>query len=312
MPRMDRTHALEPDRGTQEAWLEAASRFVFDHLAGLASAPAVGVVGAEGNRIAAEVSVPIPEAPLPGGIAAALDIVGRAVQASLETLIGGGAPLEIVATPQLTITAFRLQRRFGEMLSQWNARNAALLAAINGYKRVYLSSTTLPVAEGDAFTLRVCVLSFRTHAPNPVVKRGKTPVLTREETRELLDSCAQHRTRPVALTRTDAPTARVSHDLSTAAFFAQVGSAAAPGTRAFRRRSARLRQGSGAHAATPPTLRSNLAKEGRHRHHCLVRPPKRAAKEGPRERRHAGARPTDLSTEGLGLHADLSAEGSEP
>jgi aromatic-L-amino-acid decarboxylase len=474
MRRMDRTHALEPDRRTQEAWLEAASRFVFDHLAGLDSAPAVGTVGAEGNRIAAEVSLPIPEAPLPGGIAAVLDIVDRAAQASLntpapgylayvpgggiyaaaladfisgcldrytglaaaapalvrleadvlawlagafgygahargiftsggslanfsaivtarhahfgdagdlrqavvytstqahhsvakavrlagipavnvrsipvdaqfrmdagalaaavrldrqaerqpflvvaaagttntgaidplpslaelcaaerlwlhvdaayggafvlcdegrgllagieradsitfdphkglflpygtgcllvrdgerlraahaaaanylqdfaamdrqgeppspaeygaelsreyrglrlwlplmlhgaqafrealreklalarrfhagvETLIGGGAPLEIVAAPQLTITAFRLPRGSGETLPQWNARNAALLAAINGYKRVYLSSTALPVTDGDAFTLRVCVLSFRTHA----------------------------------------------------------------------------------------------------------------------------------------------------
>jgi aromatic-L-amino-acid decarboxylase len=57
-----------------------------------------------------------------------------------------------------------LQRRPGETLSQWNARNAALLTAINGYRRVYLSSTALPVADGNAFTLRVCVLSFRTHA----------------------------------------------------------------------------------------------------------------------------------------------------
>ena len=90
--------------------------------------------------------------------------LARRFHSGIETLASAGAPLEMVAAPQLTITAFRLQRRPGETLSQWNARNAALLTAINGYRRVYLSSTALPVADGDAFTLRVCVLSFRTHA----------------------------------------------------------------------------------------------------------------------------------------------------
>lgn len=90
--------------------------------------------------------------------------LARRFHSGLIDVVAGGAPLEIVAAPQLTVTAFRLQRAPGEALEEWNARNVALLHAINGYKRVYLSSTLLPVADGMGFTLRVCVLSFRTHA----------------------------------------------------------------------------------------------------------------------------------------------------
>lgn len=86
-------------------------------------------------------------------------------EARLDQLIAGGAPLELVARPQLSLVAFRLARRPGEALPAWNQRNAALLAAINARQRVHLSSTTLPAADGAAFTLRVCVLSFRTHEP---------------------------------------------------------------------------------------------------------------------------------------------------
>jgi aromatic-L-amino-acid decarboxylase len=84
--------------------------------------------------------------------------------AGLDGLIAGGLPLEVVARPQLSLVAFRTRRAPGEALAAWNQRNAALLAAINGRQRVHLSSTLLPVADGAAFTLRVCVLSFRTHA----------------------------------------------------------------------------------------------------------------------------------------------------
>ena len=83
--------------------------------------------------------------------------------AGLERLIAGGAPLELVARPQLSLVTFRTARRPGEPLEAWNRRSAALLAAINGRQRVHLSSTLLPVDGGAAFTLRVCVLSFRTH-----------------------------------------------------------------------------------------------------------------------------------------------------
>jgi aromatic-L-amino-acid decarboxylase len=85
------------------------------------------------------------------------------LHAGLQALVAAGAPLEIVTAPQLTVVAFRLQRRSGEPLAAWNARSAALLQAINARRRVYLSSTTLPVVNGLAFTLRACVLSFRTH-----------------------------------------------------------------------------------------------------------------------------------------------------
>jgi aromatic-L-amino-acid decarboxylase len=82
----------------------------------------------------------------------------------LEALVAAGQPLELVARPQLSLVAFRARRQSGEPLDAWNRRNAGLLAAINGRQRVHLSSTLLPVADGAAFTLRVCVLSFRTHA----------------------------------------------------------------------------------------------------------------------------------------------------
>jgi len=84
----------------------------------------------------------------------------------LSQRVTDGAPIEIVDAPQLSTVAFRLQRGDGEALSRWNERNARWLAAINDRQRVYLSSTQLPVADGAAFTLRVCVLSFRTHQPH--------------------------------------------------------------------------------------------------------------------------------------------------
>ena len=59
--------------------------------------------------------------------------------------------IEIVAPPQLSIVAFRLDGT--------NELNRQLLARINAAKRVFLSGTTI----GDRFVLRICVLSFRTH-----------------------------------------------------------------------------------------------------------------------------------------------------
>jgi aromatic-L-amino-acid decarboxylase len=81
----------------------------------------------------------------------------------LDGLIGAGLPVEIVARPQLSLVAFRLRRAPGELLPAWNQRNAGFLARINALQRVHLSSTLLAVADGQAFTLRICVLSFRTH-----------------------------------------------------------------------------------------------------------------------------------------------------
>lgn len=72
--------------------------------------------------------------------------------------------LQLVDWPQLSVIAFRLPREPGESLERANERNRRWLAAINGRRRVYLSSTTLPSSEGPVVTLRACVLSFRTHA----------------------------------------------------------------------------------------------------------------------------------------------------
>lgn len=75
-----------------------------------------------------------------------------------------GLPIEVPVEPELSIVAFRLPRRSAESLQDWNQRNRALLAAINRRERAFLSSTTLPTQDGDAVTLRICVLSFRSHA----------------------------------------------------------------------------------------------------------------------------------------------------
>jgi aromatic-L-amino-acid decarboxylase len=83
--------------------------------------------------------------------------------AGLDRRIAGGQALELVARPQLSTVAFRLRRGAGEPLSTWNQRNVQLLERINARNRAYLSSTLLPVVDGDAVTLRVCVMSFRTH-----------------------------------------------------------------------------------------------------------------------------------------------------
>jgi aromatic-L-amino-acid decarboxylase len=94
-----------------------------------------------------------------------LDLAER-FAAGLEARIAAGAPLVMVARPQLSTVAFRLQRQRAETLESYNQRNAAFLGAVNARQRVHLSSTLLPVEDGLAHTSRVCVLSFRTHAPH--------------------------------------------------------------------------------------------------------------------------------------------------
>jgi aromatic-L-amino-acid/L-tryptophan decarboxylase len=66
--------------------------------------------------------------------------------------------LEIVASPQLSIVAFRL-RRPGLDEESLNRLNRDLLARINAGKHVYMTGTML----GERFAIRICVLSFRTH-----------------------------------------------------------------------------------------------------------------------------------------------------
>ncbi|HMA17931.1 MAG TPA: aminotransferase class I/II-fold pyridoxal phosphate-dependent enzyme [Thermoanaerobaculia bacterium] len=67
--------------------------------------------------------------------------------------------IEILAEPQLSIVAFRLAPPELDD-EELNALNRRLLEAINARKRVYLTGTML----GSRFALRICVLSFRTHA----------------------------------------------------------------------------------------------------------------------------------------------------
>jgi len=81
----------------------------------------------------------------------------------LNKLARDGLPLEIVDRPQLTVVPFRMRRLSGETLEEWNRRNELLLEKVNLRQRVHLSSTVLPVSDGEATTLRVCILSFRTH-----------------------------------------------------------------------------------------------------------------------------------------------------
>jgi aromatic-L-amino-acid decarboxylase len=67
--------------------------------------------------------------------------------------------IEVVAEPQLSLLAFRLVRP-GLDPSALDALNRRFLERVNARKRVYLTGT---VAHGR-FVLRICVLSFRTHA----------------------------------------------------------------------------------------------------------------------------------------------------
>jgi len=62
---------------------------------------------------------------------------------------------ECLDEPQLSVVAFRFVPRRGDA----NTFNRRIQQRVNGYRRVYLSSTTFD----GAFVLRFCILSFRTH-----------------------------------------------------------------------------------------------------------------------------------------------------
>ena len=83
-----------------------------------------------------------------------LDLAARACTA-LQRVPG----MEIVAEPQLSLVAFRV-RRPGVEGRALDALNEDVLRRVNEWGRVFLSGTTLPCG----FVLRMCVLSFRTHA----------------------------------------------------------------------------------------------------------------------------------------------------
>jgi len=82
-----------------------------------------------------------------------LDLVAYAVD-ELRRIDG----IEIVAAPQLTITAFRLVQP-GLDLEALNALNRRVLDRINARRRVMLTPTTLD----GRFVLRIAIVSHRTH-----------------------------------------------------------------------------------------------------------------------------------------------------
>jgi aromatic-L-amino-acid decarboxylase len=67
--------------------------------------------------------------------------------------------MTIVAEPQLSLFAFRLTPP-GASVEEANRVNRELMARVNARERVLLTGTLL----GDVFALRMCILSFRTHA----------------------------------------------------------------------------------------------------------------------------------------------------
>jgi aromatic-L-amino-acid decarboxylase len=67
--------------------------------------------------------------------------------------------MTIVAEPELSLFAFRLDPP-GASVEDANRLNRDLMARVNARKRVLITGTLL----GDVFALRMCILSFRTHA----------------------------------------------------------------------------------------------------------------------------------------------------
>ena len=73
-----------------------------------------------------------------------------------EALTAAG--FEVGPEPDLSVVTYRWAQR-GMALAEANRLNAALLEGVRRDGRVFLSSTTLD----GVFTLRACVLGFRTH-----------------------------------------------------------------------------------------------------------------------------------------------------
>jgi len=82
--------------------------------------------------------------------------LARAAADGLRTL----GDVEIVAEPELSLFAFRLRPSHVAPGAPLDALNRRFLAAINQRNRVLLTGAVVAVG----FVLRICVLSFRTHA----------------------------------------------------------------------------------------------------------------------------------------------------
>jgi aromatic-L-amino-acid decarboxylase len=83
-----------------------------------------------------------------------LDLALEAVEA-VRAIPG----VTIVAEPELSLFAFRLAPE-GASLADANRLSRELMERVNARQRVLLTGTLL----GDAFAIRMCILSFRTHA----------------------------------------------------------------------------------------------------------------------------------------------------
>jgi aromatic-L-amino-acid decarboxylase len=91
--------------------------------------------------------------PFRANLAEKLDLATWAAE-QLRTIPG----VEIVAEPQLSIVTFRLTQPDLDAAAL-NRLNHDFLDCVNARRRVYLTGTTL----AGLFTIRICVLSFRTH-----------------------------------------------------------------------------------------------------------------------------------------------------
>jgi aromatic-L-amino-acid decarboxylase len=83
----------------------------------------------------------------------------RALAVSAAERLARVPGLRLVAPPQLSLLAFRLERP-GASAEQSDADTRALLARVNARQRVMLSGCTV----GGRYLARICVLSFRTRA----------------------------------------------------------------------------------------------------------------------------------------------------
>ncbi len=92
-----------------------------------------------------------------GPFRAALDEKLNLAQLARREL-GGMPQIQIVAEPQLSIVAFRLTSP-GLEPAESNDLNRRFIERINGRRRIYVTGTMLD----GLFTIRICVLSFRTH-----------------------------------------------------------------------------------------------------------------------------------------------------
>lgn len=81
-------------------------------------------------------------------------VLARQTAEELRAIAG----IEIVAEPQLSTLAFRLNPG-GMEPEELNRLNRRLMKAVNDRRRVFLTGTSL----GGRFVIRICVLSFRTH-----------------------------------------------------------------------------------------------------------------------------------------------------